>query len=137
MVSEQKILVQTSFAEVIPAAPDVAALFYARLFEVDPPLRALFHSDMQEQGLKLMDMLALAVAALDRLDELVPALQALGRRHGDYGVPPTAYDTVGAALLWTLEQQLGPRFTPETRAAWVAAYTLLADTMQKAAQGAP
>jgi hemoglobin-like flavoprotein len=136
MTPQQKILVQTTFAKVAPSADAVAAMFYGRLFELDPGLRALFTGDMVEQGRKLMTMLTLAVKGLDRLDELVPAAQALGARHVGYGVQDAHYDTVAAALIWTLERGLGPDFTPEVKAAWTTVYGLLATTM-KAAAAAP
>jgi hemoglobin-like flavoprotein len=127
-------LVQCTFADVLPIADAAAALFYERLFTLDPTLRSLFHSDMHEQGRKLMAVLQLAVAGLSRLEELVPTVQALGRRHHGYGVRKAHYATVGAALLWTLQKGLGKRFTPEVQAAWTSAYTLLADTMCAAAE---
>jgi hemoglobin-like flavoprotein len=130
MTPDQKALVQHSFEEVAPIADTAAALFYARLFELDPSLRPLFPGDMQEQGRKLMQMLTVAVRGLDRLDTLVPAVRALGRRHVAYSVRPEHFDTVGAALLWTLAQGLGPAFTPETRDAWAAVYSILASQMQ-------
>ena len=46
-----------------------------------------------------------------------------------YGVAAEHYASVGAALIWTLEQGLGDDFTPETRDAWIAAYTLLSGVM--------
>jgi hemoglobin-like flavoprotein len=76
-----------------------------------------------------MQMIAVAVRGLDDLDSIVPAVQALGRRHAGYGVSPSHFDTVATALLWTLEMGLGPRFTPDVRDAWVAVYTLLTTTM--------
>lgn len=132
----QKMLVQESFGKVSPIADDVAALFYRRLFDIDPSLRQMFRGDMAEQRRKLMQMLTVAVKGLDRLGELVPAVQNLGRRHATYGVTDAQYDTVAAALLWTLEKGLGPSFTPETREAWVTVYTLLATTMKEAAREA-
>jgi hemoglobin-like flavoprotein len=102
MTPEQITLVQTSFGQVLPIADTAAALFYQRLFELDPELRPMFRGDMQEQGRKLMAMLKLAIDGLTRLDELVPAVQSLGRRHIGYGVRDQHYDTVAAALLWTL-----------------------------------
>ncbi len=133
MNSEQVKLVQGSFAKVLPIADIAADLFYTRLFELDPSLRHMFPTDMAEQKHKLMMTLKFAVNSLSRLDELVPAVQALGRRHAGYGVKDEHYNTVGAALLWTLEQGLGEAFTPEVKAAWIAVYTLLAKTMQQAA----
>src|ERR671939_83937 len=129
MTPEQKTLVQESFAQVLPIADTAATLFYARLFELDPALRLLFPSDLTEQGRKLMTMLRVVVTGLSRMETIVPAVAALGRRHVAYGVTDAHYATVGAALLWTLAQGLGEGFTAETEAAWVAAYTLLAETM--------
>ena len=130
----QKQLVQTSFAKVVPIAETAADLFYARLFALDPALKFLFKGGMKEQGRKLMRTLAVAVNGLDNLEQIVPTVQDLGRKHVGYGVLPQHYDTVGAALIWTLEQGLGVAFTKETAEAWRAAYTLLANTMKEAAR---
>ncbi|MGH9768200.1 MAG: globin family protein [Blastocatellia bacterium] len=133
MTSEQIALAQSSFAQVTPIADTAAALFYGRLFELAPELRPLFKGELQEQGRKLMRMIGLAVKGLDRWETLAPVLRDLGQRHEQYGVREQDYDTVGAALLWTLEQGLGPSFTPEVKAAWIAVYTRLAGAMQRAA----
>ena len=132
----QKTLVQDSFAIVAPIADDAAALFYRRLFELDPSLQGMFRGDMAEQRRKLMQMLTAAVKGLDRLDQLVPVVKDLGRRHATYGVEDRHYETVGAALLWTLEKGLGKAFTPETKEAWATVYGILATTMQAAAREA-
>ena len=127
-------LVQRTFAVVAPLADDVAALFYRRLFEIDPSLQSMFKGDMVAQRRKLMVMLTAAVKGLPRLDRLVPVLQDLGRRHADYGVIESQYETVGSALLWTLEKGLGPDFTPEVREAWTTVYGVLAATMKAGAE---
>jgi hemoglobin-like flavoprotein len=133
MTPEEKKLVQESFAKVAPIAEQAAALFYQNLFAMDPALKPLFKGDMAEQGKKLMKMIATAVNGLDRLDAIVPAVQDLARRHVAYGVKPQHYDTVGAALLQTLEQGLGAAFTPAVKQAWTTVYVLLATTMKDAA----
>ena len=133
MTPKQKTLVQASFIKVVPIAEVTAELFYAKLFKLDPDIGPLFKGDMQEQGRKLMRLIATAVNGLDRLDALVPVVQDLGRRHVAYGVIPEHYDTVGTALLWTLEQGLGTEFTPEVREAWTVVYGILAGTMKAAA----
>lgn len=131
---EQKTLVQSTWAQVVPIADTAASLFYNRLFEIDPSLRALFTSDIKEQGAKLMTMIGVAVKGLDKLDEIVPAVQALGRRHVGYGVKDEHYATVAAALLWTLEKGLGEAYTPPVAEAWTVTYTLLADVMKDASR---
>ncbi len=128
-------LVQESFAEVLPIADLAAAMFYKRLFETAPGLKPLFKGDMQQQGKRLMSMIAVAVRGLNDLDKLVPVVQQLGVRHHGYGVQDKDYATVGAALLWTLEQGLGAGFTGDVKRAWTAVYGVLADTMQQGAAG--
>jgi len=61
-------------------------LFYGRLFEIAPDVRALFPADLAEQKKKLIAMLATAVNNLHQVGSIVPAVQDLGRRHVGYGV---------------------------------------------------
>jgi len=129
-------LVTDSWQKVLPIKETAAELFYGRLFELDPSLQALFKGDMKEQGERLMNMINIAVNALNRLEDVVPAIQAMGRRHKDYGVQRAHYDTVAQALLWTLGQGLGPAFTAEVKDAWTQVYTLLATTMIEASEAA-
>jgi len=121
--------VQSSWKVVEGIAPQAAALFYTNLFEADPTLKSMFKGDMEAQGKKLMLMIGAAVGKLGELDSLVPILQNLAKRHVSYGVKDAHYDTVGAALLKTLEQGLGPKFTPEVRASWTEVYGLMAKVM--------
>jgi hemoglobin-like flavoprotein len=128
-------LIRESWAAVEPIADTAASLFYGRLFELDPAIERLFRrTDMAAQRKVLMQTLTVVVKSLDRLDQIVPAVQALGRRHAGYGVREEHYATVGAALLWTLEQGLGEAFTPPVRDAWATAYGTLASVMIDAAK---
>src|SRR6476646_693360 len=116
-------LIRTSWAAVEPIADTAAGLFYARLFELDHAIERLFRrTDMAGQRKILMQTLTVVVKSLDKLDQIVPAVQALGRRHAGYGVRESHYATVGEAL------------TPDVRAAWTEAYTTLATVMIEAAQ---
>ncbi len=133
MTPNQIELVQQTFADVKPIAATAAELFYNRLFTLEPSLRSMFKSDIRQQGQMLMSMIGAAVAGLRNLDALVPTVRALGSRHATYGVREEHYAIVGGALLWTLEQGLGPKFTPEVRDAWAAAYGLLSEVMIAAA----
>jgi len=133
MTREQISLVQNSFQKVQPVLAEAAQMFYDRLFELDPALRRLFHGPADEQARKLAQALTIVVTAIDRPDQIRGAVEALGRRHVGYGVRDEHYSTVGAALLWTLEQGLGDAFTSPVREAWAAAYGWLAFTMQRAA----
>lgn len=126
-------LVQSSFEKVKPIADHAAELFYQRLFELGPSLRHLFKGDMKQQERKLMHTLALAVEGLRQPEEIIPAVQDLGRRHASYEVKDEYYDIVGQALLWTLAQALGVEFTAPVRKAWEEAYTFLSEIMKEAA----
>lgn len=129
MTPEQITHVQESWRAVTPIADKAADLFYDRLFILDGSLRKLFPEDLTEQKKKLMSMIARVVSALRDIGSMVPAIQELGRKHVGYGVNESDYATVGAALLWTLEQGLGAGFTPEVKDSWAAAYKLLSTTM--------
>ena len=129
MTPQQITLVQATFADVRPIATTAAELFYNRLFTLDPSLRPLFKGDMGQQGQMLMSMIGAAVSGLKDLERLAPVVRQLGARHVRYGVQAQHYATVGSALLWTLDQGLGDKFTPAVREAWTQAYTLLSDVM--------
>ena len=135
MTPAQVAWIRESWTAVEPIQDAAAGLFYDRLFELDPTLRRLFaRTDMAQQKKILMQTLTVVVKSLDRLDQLVPAVQAMGRRHAGYGVRASHYDTVGAALLWTLGHGLGEAFVPELRDAWAEAYSVLASVMIEASE---
>ncbi len=134
MTPDQKTLVQSTWHQVVPIADTASAQFYDRLFEIDPTLRTLFADvDLESQRRKLIATLTRVVVALDEIEELVPEIEALGRRHAGYGVTDAHYQTVGEALLWTLETGLGDAWTRDVETAWTAAYGFVADVMRGAA----
>jgi hemoglobin-like flavoprotein len=130
-------LVQQSFAKVAPISETAAVLFYDRLFEVAPKVKAMFPSDMTEQRRKLMATLAVVVNGLGNLESVLPAASALAKRHVSYGAKAEHYPVVGAALLWTLEKGLGDGWTPDVAEAWTAAYGTLSGFMISEAYGQP
>lgn len=132
MTPTQVALIRDSFAAITDAGA-AATQFYSGLFALNPKLRRLFPDDMTAQGLKLINMIAVAVAHADRLDEVAPVVAMMGRRHHDYGVQASDYETVKQALVQMLAKTLGAKFTPETAAAWSALYEVLANVMQAGA----
>lgn len=125
-------LIQRTFGKVALIKEQAAAQFYDRLFVLDPKLRPMFKGDMKAQGEKLMMTIATAVRNLKSPDAIRPSVVGLGQRHKGYGVKDADYNTVADALLWTLEKNLGPEFTPEVKQAWVRMYTLVAGMMKAA-----
>jgi len=134
MTPRQIELVQSSFKQISPILDSATMIFYDRLFQLDASLRPMFRGPQEEQARKLTHVLTMVVKGLSRLEQILPAVKELGRRHAGYGVRPQDYGTVGTALLWTLETGLGEVFTLEVREAWGSAYKLLANTMQGAAE---
>jgi hemoglobin-like flavoprotein len=137
MTPDQVQLVQQSFVKVAPISETAAVLFYDRLFEVAPKVRAMFPTDLTEQRRKLMATLAVVVGGLGNLESVLPAASALAKRHVSYGAKAEHYPVVGAALLWTLEKGLGDGWTPEVAEAWTAAYGTLSGFMISEAYGQP
>jgi len=137
MTPDQVTLVQQSFAKVAPISETAAVLFYDRLFEIAPAVKAMFPADMTEQRKKLMATLAAVVNGLADLESILPAASALAKRHISYGARAEHYPVVGAALLWTLEKGLGDAWTPDVATAWTAAYGTLSGFMISEAYGRP
>jgi hemoglobin-like flavoprotein len=133
MTPEKIALVRSSWQQVLPIRDTAAQLFYGQLFELDPSLRGMFKGDMVEQGRKLMAMINTVVNSLDKLGPILETIEEMGRRHVAYGVTEAHYDTVGSALIWTLGQGLGEKFTPAVKNAWAEAYDTLASAMKQAA----
>lgn len=137
MTPEQIAHIRNSWALMSSSTDDLAMQFYNRLFELDPSLRSLFTStDMQAQSDKLIQMLSVIVRGVDDLPRLLPAVEALGRRHATYGVKDAHYVTVGAALLRTFKEVLGGSLSVAAEESWAAAFSTLADVMMKAARKA-
>src|SRR5215510_5552501 len=138
MTPEQVRLIRESWNSVASIADSAVEQFYNRLFEIDPTTRALFHAtNMPEQRRKVIQALSLAVQGANDLAALTPALQQLGRSHHGYGVTAAQYNSVGAALLWTLERGLGPQWTPAMAAAWTGLYGRISAIMLGGADGMP
>lgn len=127
-------LVQASFLQIEPIADKVAMAFYERLFELDPTLVRLFKTDMTLQGVKFMEKLAVAVMGLEDLDSIASLVESLGRKHVRHGVRRADYETARQALLWALQDSLGPAFSSELRDAWSAAFDTLSAGMLRAAE---
>lgn len=138
MTPQQIEIIRETWQRVLPIGDAAAELFYSRLFEIDPSAKPLFaRVAMPEQRQKLLQTLNSVIEAVDDLDAVVPAIRDLGRRHVGYGVTEAHYDSVGGALLWTLEKGLGDSWTEEAAEAWTSAYALIATTMIDAAREAP
>jgi hemoglobin-like flavoprotein len=134
MTPEQAELIRKSFDEIWPVRRKLAALFYSRFFELAPDAKRLFPDDLERQHLKLMDMIAAMVGALDQRELFQSVIHHTGRQHAHFGVKSAYFDAFGEALKWSLEQQFGPRFTPELKEAWARLYNIVQTEMKRTAQ---
>jgi hemoglobin-like flavoprotein len=132
MTKEQVNLVENSWDFIILNTSEAGNIFYGKLFELDPSLRNLFKGDMDSQSRKLVSLITFVVHKLNNLDEVINDVVALGKRHAGYNVKPDHYNTVAAALLWTLELALKDQWNDKMKEAWVEVYTVLSGTMVKA-----
>jgi hemoglobin-like flavoprotein len=134
MTPEQVGLIQRSFDAIWPIRRKHAGSFYSRFFELAPDTQRLFPNDLERQHLKLMDMIAAIVGALDKRELFQSLITHSGRQHAQFGVKSSHFVAFGDALIWSLEQQFGPAFTPELREAWIALYDAVQNKMVRAAQ---
>src|SRR5215831_11746205 len=104
MTPEQVDLIRHSFDAIWPIRRKLAGRFYSRFFELAPNAKRLFPSDMERQHLKLMDMIAAIVGALDKREIFQSIIRHTGRQHA------------------RLEKQFGAAFTPELKEAWIELY---------------
>jgi len=134
MTAEQIDLVRKSFDALWPFRRKLAEQFYARFFELAPDTRRLFPNDMERQQLKLMDTIAAIVGTLDRREICQSIISHTGRKHADFGVQTAHFTAFGEALIWDLQQQFGPAFTPEMQQAWIVLYDAIQTEMMVAAE---
>jgi methyl-accepting chemotaxis protein len=133
MTPEQIALVRKSFDRLRPIPRGAGKDFYATLFALDPSLKSLFSTDVENQGAMFVVALGLALKGLDDEGGVDESLRELGRRHVLYGAKDIHYDTFREALLCLFAQRLGPEFTPEMAEAWRAAFDRISTVMKAAA----
>jgi hemoglobin-like flavoprotein len=129
---EQAELVRQSFDAIWPVRRKLADRFYRRFFELAPDAQGLFRGDMERQHLKLMDMIAAIVGALDKREMFQSIISHSGRQHAQFGAKPSHFAAFGSALVLGLEQQFGVAFTPEMKEAWITLYGAVQSEMIRA-----
>ena len=132
MTREQIALVRKSFDRLRPIPRGAGKDFYDTLFSLDPSLKPLFSTDVENQGAMFVVALGLALKGLDDDGVVDESLRELGRRHVLYGAKDIHFDTFREALLCMFAQRLGPDFTPEMAEAWRAAFDRISAVMKAA-----
>ena len=135
MTQHQIILVQKTWRLLRGIKPEIIGdVFYSKLFTELPAAKRMFTGSMNNQYKKFIDMLSVIVGRLNNLEELTEDIKEMAKRHAGYGVKAEHYKIVGDALLWTLQQGLGPDWDNEVKEAWATCYQMLADTMIAASE---
>ena len=136
MLTDREIkLIKQSWGELRGVDPvNIGDVFYRKLFIDLPEAKHMFKTSREEQSKKLVDMLSLIVARLDRSGEITDEIKQLGKRHALYGVKEIHYTYVGNALIWMLKQALRSSWNKEKEAAWIKCYQWMADTMISASK---
>lgn len=128
-------LLKESFSMVAPRKEEFARSFYERLFTYYPDTKALFaNTSMRRQESSLIATLATVISSAERGDNLLPTLQKLGKRHGNYGAVAEHYPLVGGVLLETFHEYLGATFTANMQEAWSQAFELISSQMLEGAK---
>ena len=101
--------------------------FYNHLFEAHPQLRDMFTRNSRGAQNK---MFAQKIAAIvDHVDDpswLDRELRGLATSHAGYGVTAEMYPWVGDALIATVREACGDKWSAEAEHAWTEAYGVIA-----------
>ena len=135
LTDEEVALVQNSTKMLRKSIDEFSLSFYRELFRVNPLVQSLFISDIKDQAKKFAQLFEILVTSLNKVEKLLPALKALGRRHVNYGIEEYHYGIVGTALINTLKKSLGHNFTPEIEDAWIKTYGLVSMIMIDSGKG--
>lgn len=133
ITEDQFDLLRASMRLVNARKPLMSAIFYEKLFEIDPDLRRLFSGDLVEQTEKVMFALGAVLGQIHDVDACREMTRDLAIRHVGYGVEAGDYAKAGDAVLATLAEVLEPEWSRELEAAWRAAYDRIAAAMVEAA----
>lgn len=121
MQGEQIDIVQESYKVVAFRAEDLAEQFFARVFQAQPTLRAMFSTDAWQRDRDFVSALGTLVRNLHRIDALSPIIEDVGVRCQRAGAQPHQFGVARDVLLTCLRDQLGPKWSAELDEAWTEA----------------
>ncbi len=127
---DQTALLRENLEAIEACGEAFTASLYARLFTLYPETPHLFaNTCMREHQQKLLMTFVLILDHLDDPAYLAATLRRLGQLHSHYAIQPADFAHLGTALLDTFAEHLGPAWTPQHRAVWVATYQQLTAMM--------
>lgn len=121
--------VRESYDRLAPRMDVIVNRFYTALFDLHPPVRALFPPDMTRQRAHLAAALAVIARNVDRLEMFEGPLMGLGAQHMEFGARPEHYPALRDALVAALADGLADAWTPQLQADWLAALNYVVTVM--------
>jgi nitric oxide dioxygenase len=120
LTSQQLDDLRNSLRTLAPRGEQLATAFFARLFKVHPPLRALFPLDTTRRNQDLMSALGTIAKNAHRLSALEHLLMEFGARNQHSGILPHHYGMARDAMLDAMHETAGEEWTAEHEEAWNA-----------------
>lgn len=108
----------------------LTTLFYKRLFENNPEVKAFFNPAHQQQGSQQRALAAAICAYAEHIEtpeKLANAIELIAQKHASLGIQAEMYPIIGENLLAAIKELLGDAATEEIIAAWAEAYSALVD----------
>jgi hemoglobin-like flavoprotein len=124
-------IIKKSYKSIQPRMSRVTRVLFDRLFETNPELRPLFHSDLRDLRKKIVRKFDYVIAHLHEPEVLGPELKKLGAHHNkQFKVTQEHYNAFINALIYALSAAFGSEFTPELRKTWRYVLGVVAQIMQ-------
>ena len=117
------------FDVLTPRTPELADRFHARLFALNPQLRALFPRDLAGHKQDFAAGLRHVVRNLHRLHSLSPTLMDIGSRQASWGLTPGHFGLAREALLATLRDMSGPAWNAQLESDWTESLNAVVSLM--------
>ncbi|MCW5756511.1 MAG: hypothetical protein KIT54_04665 [Phycisphaeraceae bacterium] len=108
---------------------EFARVFYAKLFEAAPGVRAMFPQDLELQSRKLTMALDTIVANLENPEANSHLLAQMGKRHAGYGARPEHYHLVIETMVAAMRAVLGAQADERVLDEWRMALRLIGKQM--------
>lgn len=121
--------IRTSFDAVSERSEDFADRFYARLFAMQPMLRAILPRDHWQRERDLIAAVGMMVKGLGKLDSIQYPLMDFGAKAERTGISPHQYGLARQALVSALRETLDTQWSDDLEDAWTEALNTVASVV--------
>ncbi len=120
---------QDALVRCLSSGQDLQDIFYQRLFEVAPHVKAMFGDDIARQKKMFSTLLAAAVSEMLDPSALWPQLKQTGDAHRRIGIDRTAIELGREPFLAAVEASIGSLEYGQNHKRWDHLYSALTDIM--------